>query len=185
MGNLEQLARYESANSAVILRETAYGAGEGPELLRDLIGLANARVEGPRYVFLGIADGLAGERRIVGIPDSQIRKLHELCEELVSQYVEPLLLVRVEEVTIEGATVPVIVLPDCDDPPYLLKRNASGTMRVGGGWLRQGNAFRRLLRADFQHMFERKFLAHGSGAELRVGFEGRNPMPSICLPVMR
>jgi len=185
MGDFQQLIRFEVANSAVAFRERAYGKEDRQELLRDLLGLANAFVTGPRYVFLGVRDTVGGTREIVGISESEAAAVQKFCQKLAADYIDPPLPVRIEETLIDEVRVTALVLLDCDDPPYLLKRSASNTMRTGSGWIRQGTSYSRVTRADLQRMFEQKLRSQTAGAELRVGFAGRVLEPVLHLPVMR
>ena len=185
MGDFQQLIRFEVANSAVAFRERAYGKEDRQELLRDLLGLANAFVKGPRYIFLGVRDTVGGAREIVGISESEAAAVQKFCQKLVADFIDPPLPVRIEETLVEDVRVTALVLPDCDDPPYLLKKSASNTMRTGNGWIRQGTSYGRVTRADLQRMFEQKIRSQTAGAEIRVGFAGRIVEPVLHLPVMR
>lgn len=185
MDGFEQLIRFEVANSAVAFRKRAYGVADRQELLRDLLGLANAVVKGPRYIFLGVDDTVGGDRKIVGISDAARAEVHGLCTHLVNNFLDPPLPVRVEEAIIDRKKIIIIVLLDCHGQPYLLKTNASGSMRQGSGWIRQGTKYRRLMRADFQRIFEETLLSPGTGADVRVGFASRILETALRLPVMR
>ena len=185
MGDFRQLIRFEVANSAVAFRRAAYGKDSRPEMLRDMLGLANAGVRGPRYIFLGVDDTVGGAREIVGVTEAEAAQVQKLCQKLSVEFVDPPLAVRVEEQIVDGARVVVLILPDCSDPPYLLKRSASNTMRTGNGWVRQGTSYRRLTREDLQRIFEQKLLSQSVGAEIRVGFAGRILESVLHLPILR
>lgn len=184
MESLEELARFEVASSAVAFRERVYGDDDRLELLRDLLGLANAPVEGSRYIVLGVDDTLGDERSIVGISDAAHAEVHGLCTHVVNNFFDPPLPVRIEETSVDDKKVVVIVLPDCDGQPYLLKTNASGSMRQGAGWIREGTRYRRLVRADFQRIFEAKLLSQEARADVRIGFAGKDLEAVLELPIM-
>jgi hypothetical protein len=185
MASFDQLIRFEVANSAVAFRKRVYGIDDRHELLRDLLGLANAAVKGPRFVFLGVDDTVGGDREIVGVPDAYAAGLQALYREVVEEYVDPPFVLRIEETEIDDVRVVVIVLAECEDPPYMLKKNVSNAMRMGNGWIRQGTRYRRLVRDDLQHMFEQKLLSQTAGAEVRVGFAGQVLETVLHLPIMR
>ena len=184
MSDIDQLIRFEVANSAVAFRADAYGKRHRQEFLRDLLGLANAETTGPRYLIIGVCDSVGGARSIVGISERDAALVQELSPRLVAEFVEPLLDLRIDERIVEGNRVVTIVLPECSDPPYLLKRNASSAMRVGSGWIRRGTDFRRLARGDLQRMFEAKLLSRSASAEIRIGFAGRVLEQVLHLPVV-
>jgi len=184
MGTFEELVRFEVANSAVAFRERAYRLDDRQELLRDLLGLANAASKGPRYVVLGVKDRVGGERQLLGIRDAQADELGRLCSVVVPEFTDPPLKFRIDRAVVYDVTIAAIVLLDCDDPPYLLKKNASSSMRVGNGWIRQGTQYKRLARADLERMFESKFLGRTAAADLRVGFASASGEAAVCLPVL-
>jgi hypothetical protein len=184
MGDIDQLVRFEVANSAVGFRERAYGRKDRQEFLRDMLGLANAETRGPRYLIVGVRDSVGGARSVTGISEEDAATVHELTARLIAEFIEPLLELRIDERLIDGKRVVIIMLPECDDPPYLLKRNASSAMRVGSGWIRRGAEFRRLGRADLQRMFEAKLLSRSASAEVRIGFAGHFLEQVLHLPVM-
>ncbi len=185
MSSLDQLVRFEVANSAVAFRARAYGADDRLELLRDLSGLANAAVKGSRHLILGVEDTVGGDRKFIGISDAAHAEVHGLCTQLVNDFLDPPLPVRIEELIVDGKKIVVVVLLDCSGQPYLLKTNASGSMRQGSGWIRQGTEYRRLMRNDFQRIFEEKLLTRDARADVRIGFAGTILQTALELPVMR
>jgi hypothetical protein len=183
MDRLEDIVRFESANSAVAFRDRAYTDDEHAELLRDLVGLANAPVTGPRFLFLGVHD--AGERRIVGLAPQTWSDLKHCLDSLLGGSVEPSLKVTVRALQVDGALVGMLCLTACDDPPYLLSTQAPDGLPAGSGWIRRGAQVFPLLRADLQRMFEAK-LASTPSPDLapRVGFPGDEPQSEVSLPAL-
>lgn len=184
MSDIDQLVRFEVANSAVEFREPPYGKKHRQEFLRDILGLANAETKGPRYLVVGVRDSVGGARSIVGLSEKDAASTHELSRRLVQNFVEPLLDLKLDERRVDGKRVLTIILPDCSDPPYLLKRTVSNTMRVGSGWIRRGTEFKRIDRSDLQRIFETKLLSGSASAEIRLGFAGRLLEQVLHLPVM-
>jgi len=184
MSSLDELIRLETASSGVAFRERAYGSVERQGLLRDLIGMANASVGGPRVIFLGVRDVVGGEREFVGVSNDALAEAWELYQSLVSGFVEPPLGVRLQTLDVDGVTVACLIIGQCDDPPYLLKSSVSNTMRTGNGWVRKGTEISRLTRADLQRMFEAKFRGASGTADIQVGFPGKVLQSEITLDVL-
>ena len=184
MSALEDIVRAETANSAVAFRERAYADVERQGLLRDVIGLANAPVVGPRYLFMGVRYVVGGERTIVGISRNGLNEARAMYQRVVSRFVEPPLTVEVRELHVDGLLVGAMIIKACDDPPYLLAANVSNTMRRGNGWIRRGTECARLARADLQRMFEAKYREPAPAAGVLVGFPGRVPQEELVLPIL-
>lgn len=184
MGQLEDLVRFESANSGLAFRERAYRADEQSDLLRDLIALANAAVTGPRFLFLGVADTPGGERRIVGLPPEDWSGLNNRLAASIAAMIEPAPKLAARALELDGVLVGMLCLTACADPPYLLSVNATSELPAGGGWVRRGTKVAPLLRADLKRMFEAKTASTASGFALEVGFAGDSPQNEITLPVL-
>ena len=184
MSSLDELIRLETASSGVAFRERAYAALERQGLLRDLIAMANASVGGPRVIFMGVRDVLGGRRKFVGVTEDAVAEARELYQSLAARFVEPPIGVRIQTIEVDGVTVAALLIDQCDDPPYLLKKNVSNTMRIGNGWIRKGTECARLTRIDIQRMFEAKFLGTSGTADIQVGFPGKLVQSEISLDVL-
>jgi hypothetical protein len=183
MRDLEDLVRCENANSALAFRERAYLANEHAELLRDLLGLANAPVSGPRLLVVGVRDG-GDRRRIVGVAAQAWSDFRTRLEALLGDSIEPPLEVAVRALQIDGALVGVVCLTACDDPPYLLSARGAGGLPAGSGWIRRGTQLYPLLRTDLQRVFAAKYAAPPIDVALRIGFPGDVPQSEIALPAL-
>ena len=184
MSSLEESSRFETANTGVAFRARAYGSVERKALLRDVLGMANAPVSGPRVIFMGVRDVIGGERKFLGLSDEAINDVRGLCQSLVSQFVEPVLNVGIRSMDVNGVKIAALVISDCEDPPYLLKASVSNSLRKGAGWIRRGTEYFRMTRADLQRTFEKKFLDPRGTAEIQVGFPGKIPQVEVELSVL-
>ena len=60
------------------------------ELVKEVIGLANARVDGPRYILFGVNPGAMEGSKLVGIDENvmaDLRKAHRHISELIEPIV--------------------------------------------------------------------------------------------------
>jgi hypothetical protein len=196
MSSLEDVIRSEPAGPAIVFRERPYGEVERKTLLLDILGLANALVDGPRFVIMGVRDDGPDERTFVGISAAELSGVHELCQTQISRFIEPSLKIDLESLELGGVTVAIFALNACNEPPYLLQENVSNSMREGGGWIRRSAEPSRLRRADLQQLFER---AASSTADcptdqpanrpadhtkIEVGFAGEALLEEITLAVL-
>jgi hypothetical protein len=186
MRQLEDLVQFENANSGLAFRERLYGSNERADLLRDLMGLANASVQGPRYLVLGVSDVVGGKRKIVGLPAEQWNKWRAKLPSLIGGMTEPPLDVAVRTLELQGSVVGVLCLTACADQPYLMSGRAGTDLPAGSGCLRRGTQLFPLLRQDLQRMFEAKLARAVPPVDLKIGFGGGNePRAAIALPVLR
>lgn len=184
MPQLEELVQLENAHSGLTFREHPYAADEQAALLRDVLALANAALEGPRFLFVGVRDVVGGQRLITGITPQAWNEFKTRLGSMLGGMIEPPLKVAVRTLHIDDKLVGMLCLMACEDPPYLLGEGADDVLPAGSGWVRRGTLQRPLLRADLQRMFEAKFAGAAPRFDLRIGFPGDVPQGEITLPAL-
>ncbi len=184
MSSLEKIIRSRRAGPSVAFRERAFGSVERQGLVRDILSLANAMVDEPRYLIMGVRDGGPDDRSFVGISDEELDEAYERYQTQLSRYIEPALKIDLETMELDGVPVAILALNDCAEQPYLLKENLSNSMREGGGWIRRDTRPARLRRKDLQQLFERSSLSPAHHPAIRVGFTGQWHDEEITLAVL-
>lgn len=184
MSKLEQLICGEVANSALAFREFAYGSQDREALLIDILALANAQVPGPRLLALGVRDQVGGKRKLRGVERDQLVQLMAFYQRSVAEFIEPSLHVSMRQMQLMGRTVAVLLLRNCDDQPYVMRKSLSDRVRKGDGWIRRGTAQARLGRADMEAMFTSAASVIGPGWDLQVVFADANLSPRLTLTAL-
>ncbi|MDX1515586.1 MAG: hypothetical protein R3288_02040 [Woeseiaceae bacterium] len=184
MRKLEHLIRFESANSALAFRKTTYDSTDRETLLIDVLALANARVDGPRYLVFGIDDEIGGERGLKGVDRRSLPGLVSRYRHTLERFVEPELAVSLRSVVVHTRVVAVLVLQDCSKQPYVLRSDVSGRMRKGDSWIRRGTRQTRLAREDVRNMSATQTLTGTGGCEMQVTFDTSALSSSLTLPVL-
>jgi hypothetical protein len=182
MPKLEDIVRYENANSCVAFRERAYRREESAALLQDLIALANAAAEGPRFLFLGVNDIIGGKRDIAGIARTDWTVCRHVLGAAVG-VIEPRLKVAARSVVVDGKLVGLLYFAECGDPPYLLGERVPRGLQAGCGWIRRGTKTLPLLRADLLRLIEGKARPEPA-FDIIIGFPGDPPQTEITYPVL-
>ena len=167
MSKLEDLVLFESANSALAFRERAYAADEAALLLQDLLALANADVEGPRFLFVGVHDSTDGSRVLSGLSADAMARLKRTVPALVSGAVEPPFKIVIRALKVQQAKIGLVCLSECHNPPYLLAKDVAG-LPAGIGWVRRGTRQLPLLRADLERMFASRLGGTSTDRSARV-----------------
>lgn len=184
MSKLEDIVRFETANSGLAFRKSPYGKGERDSLLIDVLALANARVDGPRLLVLGVRDEVGGKRGLKGVNSKVLPKMFASYKHIVGDCIEPALEISLRTVAIQERTLAVLVLRDCGDQPYLLSKDVSQELRKGDGWIRRGGHQSRLGRDDMRGMFRTQTQIEAAVCEMQVAFDGATPTSTIELPVL-
>ena len=112
------------------------------ELVKEVIGLANAEVDGPRYILFGINAGAMEGSGIVGVAESAMADLKK-AHRLLSTLIEPVLHLAFIYDRINGKLVGALEIDGCDDGPYVVGQDFSEKLSRGQSWIRE----ERVLRA--------------------------------------
>lgn len=139
------------------------------DLVREVIGLANADVEGPRHILFGVNAAAVEGDGIVGISESTaagLKKAHRL----VSMLVEPTLELAFIYDRINGKLVGALEIDGCDFGPYFVGDDLSASMQRGQCWVRDGRELRAMERGSAPHMPECESEASGSKLPEHVDF---------------
>jgi len=156
-------------------------------LVKEVIGLANARVDGPRNILFGVNAGSVNGTKIVGIPDSAVGDLKR-AHRLVSGLVEPLLDLAFIFDRIDGKLVGALEIDGCEFGPYFLAQDLSEELRRGACWQRDGGALvaidrRELMNGHTQAGEEVAPVVLPDNVPMSVGFNNDPDCEFIEVPV--
>ncbi len=162
--------------SSELLVYDAFQSFDRESLVKEVIGLANARVDGPRNILFGINAGAVNGKKIVGIPDSAVGDLKR-AHRLVSGLVEPLLDLAFIFDRIDGKLVGALEIDGCEFGPYFLAHDLSDDLRRGDCWQREGRELleidrRELLNGQAETSEEEAPIALPDKVSMSVGFNG-------------
>lgn len=183
MNRLSNIARSTSPSGGVQFRDAAYGVDGAREFLRDLLAIANAPVEGNRYIVVGVDFDSAGRKRVHGVGKSDFAGKRSY-QALANEFIEPPVRVHYQPITIDDKQVGVYEIADCQDRPYMMRIDHSETLRRGDAYVRKNNAAIKMGRRQLQAQFEAKFRESVSAEQIEIGFPGEiihkdQPVP-VC-----
>ncbi len=171
MKRLTKIARSATPSTGVLFRGPAYGAAGTREFLRDVLAIANASVDGARYIIVGATFDKNGRKHMREIdPDDFSGK--PSYQALANEFIEPPIRIRYSPVNVEGHRLGVYEIADCQDRPYMMRIDHSESLRRGDAYQRTNNAAVKLGRRQLQSMFEAKFRESVSSANIEIGFPG-------------
>jgi hypothetical protein len=183
MNRLLKIARSATPGTRVQFREEAYGAQGIRRFLRDVLAIANAAVEGPRYIITGVVFDGKGNKKAKSIDRADFSGKPSY-QSLVAEYIEPPLRLKYQPVTVEGKRVGVYEITGCKDRPYMMRIDFSERLRRGDAYVRVDNSTVKLGRRQLQELFEHKFRESVSHESIEVGFPGEIIHKDIRLPTI-
>ena len=149
---LEKLLQQPVDSPKLHLRDAIYGASGQSVLLQEVLGMANADAHGVRHIFFGVNRGANDELLFTPLADGALEELQGSVE-LINRYIEPVLKIEPIYGDVKGHLVAALEISRCDNPPYIVKTDASRDLRRGDCWVREGGLFRPAQRADLDRMY--------------------------------
>ena len=171
MNRLAKIVQSATPSRRVQFRGTRYGTEGAREFLRDLMAIANAGVEGSRYIVVGAAFDTGGRKHFNGIERDDFTGKPSYVA-LAREFIEPPVRLRYESVIVDDARVGVFEIGDCQDRPYMMRKDFSETLRRGDAYTRSGDRAVKMNRRQLQTLFEKKFRESVSGDRIEIGFPG-------------
>jgi len=171
MNRLLKIARTATPGTGVLFRRDKYGNSGIRGFLRDVLALANASVDGPRYIVVGADFDVKGRKCVHSI-DAEDFSGKPSYQSLANEYIEPPIRIRYKPVTIDGQRVGVFEIGDSQDRPYMMRIDYSETLRRGDAYIRSRNNVMKMGRRQLAELFEKKFRDSVSAGDIEIGFPG-------------
>ena len=171
MNRLLKIARNATPGTGVLFRKEKYGNNGIRSFLRDVLALANAAVDGPRYIVVG-ADFDTEGRKILQSVDAEDFSGKPSYQSLANEYIEPPVRIRYRPANIDGKRVGVFEVGDSQDRPYMMRIDHSEKLRRGDAYVRSKDSIMKMGRRQLGELFELKFRDSISADDLEIGFPG-------------
>ncbi len=142
---LQQLLKSPRTSSGLLVCEP-FRKPDRHALVKEVIGLANADVDGPRYILFGVNPGAMEGDGIVGISDELAQELKH-AHRLVSALVEPSLALAFTYDRVNGKLVGALEIDDCDYGPYFVGQDSGDELVRGQCWVRDERTLREIARS--------------------------------------
>ena len=171
MDHLVKIARSATPESGVQFRSHVYGNDGVRTFLRDVLAMANASVEGNRYIVVGVDFDARGRKQKHGVPEEDFAGKPSY-QALANEYIEPPVRLRYKPVSFDGTRVGVFEIGDCQDRPYMMRIDFDEALRRGDAYKRVNDAAVKMGRRQLMELFERKFRDSVSAGDIEIGFPG-------------
>lgn len=171
MNRLARIVQSATPSTSVQFRKSAYGRNGVQEFLRDILAMANASVDGTRYIITGAEFDHKGRKRMFSV-DTDDFSGKPAYQSLANDHIEPPLRIRYQPVMVDGERMGVYEIGDCQDRPYMMRIDFSETLRRGDAYARVNNSAVKLGRRQLLALFEKKFRDSLSAANIEIGFPG-------------
>ena len=137
---LQQLIQQPITSSKLVIFDP-FRMPEPSELVKEVIGLANADVEGPRYILFGVNPGAIDGSKIVGIKDdaaAALKKAHRV----ISAQIEPVVSLAFIFDKINGKLAGALEIDGGEDGPFMPGEDFAADDTGKKTWVRDGRELR-------------------------------------------
>lgn len=131
-----------------------YPSKGGPDLLKDILSMANSSYSGDKYILLGIKDNLLEGRQIWGISKEDIVDA-AVYQQFILNNIEPDLNIDIFYMEHHAKLIGVIRISNTTDKPYMIKKKF-GNLHEGLCYIRKGSQNSIAKRADFDRFYHDK-----------------------------
>ena len=163
---LKQLIQQTSSAANLVFRDP-FARAEPEQLVKEVIGLANADVEGPRYIVFGVNLGVMEGSGIVGVSDAALADLKK-AHRTISQLVQPILELAFIFDKIEGKLVGALEIGGCHEAPYSVRKTVADRLSIGHAWIMENRRLRTASSEDLEALKRRT--ARAQTWDVAVGF---------------
>lgn len=170
MSELESIIKYDPESTNLDFKKEQYLKGKYKDLIKDIMAMANAMREGKKYIITGVKDLPNGKKEFFSIPEVEFID-QATYQQILRENVEPSIEFSYYPIEIEGNLIGVFEIDNCNNPPYMMKKDFNG-LNKGDCYVRKGSQHERMTRRDLEEMlsFRSKFQFH---RKISVGFSKR------------
>lgn len=183
MNRLLKIAQSATPCAQVQFRRDAYGKRGIRGFLRDMLAIANADVDGKRYIVTGINFDSKNKRQVVSIDAADFSGNPDY-RSLVADFIEPPIMMRYQCITVDDLPVGVYEIGDCRDKPYMMRADYSETLRRGDAYARIDNAPVKIGRRMLQKLFEKRPQHSVPEKSIEIGFPGEIIQKRLRVPTV-
>ncbi len=137
MNCIDELIRYENENSSLDFKVVQYTKDKHEDLIKDILSMANANVEGEKYIIVGVKHKTSNDRDIIGIKKEDFSD-SATYQQLIRENIEPDILIEYSPYEIDGKYVGIFRIKEANNKPYMMKKDFGKKLKKGDCFIRKG-----------------------------------------------
>lgn len=178
MNLLDNLIEFENENSSLDFKLEEYTKYKTISLIKDIMSMANADLQGDRYIIIGMKPDPVG-RNIVGI-DTLIDPAS--IQQTIIDNIEPEIHLDYFAHHYEGKLLGIIKITKCENRPYLMKKDflaQNSSVKRGEGFIRMGTTQMRLFRSHYEQIYAKRYQNHKFSGDISISFTRENVVTQL------
>lgn len=166
MDDLDDKIRYENENSGLDFKEIQYKKETHEDLIKDIMCMANADIDGDRYIIIGVDYKSSNDRDFVGIKKEEFID-SATYQQLIKDNIEPEINIDYFAYDLDGVCLGIFKLVQCSNKPYMMKKDFGKKLNKGDCWIRKGSSQFRMIREDFDKIIAKRISRNNLMVRLR------------------
>lgn len=155
MSELKWKIQHEYEGSKLDFKKTPYVKENYHELLKDIMSMANVLTNEKRYIVIGVKEHPDSTKEYFSIPKEKIVD-QATFQQIVRDNIEPTIDFSYYPIELEDNTLGIIEIKNCEDAPYMMKKDYSPSLKKGDCFIRKGSQIEKLTRRDLDEILEFK-----------------------------
>jgi hypothetical protein len=170
MSYLDDLIKCENENSGLDFKVVQYSKDQHESFIKDILSMANADVNGDRYIIIGVKYKNSGDRDIVGIAKEDFVD-SAIYQQLVRDNIEPELNIDYFSHELQDKYLSIIKIENCTNKPYMMKKDFKKLNR-GDCFIRKGSSQSRMVREDYDRIITKRLSNDNLNDKVKIYFSG-------------
>lgn len=140
----------KSENEYLDFKKGLYVKANYENLLKDVLAMANAKINGSRYIIFGVKETAGQEKELFDVKEPVDAATYQ---ELIFENIEPQLTCHLNYLTYNDYLLAVLEIVEPNSQPYLLKKDY-GKLNKGLCYIRRGSKNDFALRVDYDYFYK-------------------------------
>jgi hypothetical protein len=183
MVNLDDLINNDKEYTGLDFKRIQYNKAKNEDLIKDIMSMANADIEGDRYIIIGVYYKNSNDREIIGINKEEFVD-SATYQQLIMDNIEPRIIFDYFSHEIDGKCLGIFKITQCNDQPYMMKK-AFRNLRKGDCFIRKGDFQSNMIREDIDRITVKRINDKQFNGEVNICFSNYANCQEITLPTAR
>ncbi len=164
----DDIIEYENEHTGLDFKAIQYRKEKYPELLKDVVAMANADIRGERFIIVGIKHKPNGEKEFLSIQENEFIDVSTY-QQLIHENIEPELSISYEPYNYNEKLLGILKIQGCTEQPYMLKKDYAKLKR-GECFIRKGTIQMSMTRIDLERIYSKRYFNNPFKDKIELGF---------------
>lgn len=171
-----EILEYGSEGYLVDFKQEEYLLGKYPkkhEFLKDISAMANHPKDEDKYIIIGAVEKNGMADSLIDIPKLTDQAQYQ---EYLNAYIEPAITFEYKPIIFKGKQLAYFRIFDNQNRPFLFKKEVQANIdkenktvfREGDGVIKTGSGTRKLVRSDFERIYQNRFLQNDRKTDIKI-----------------